>query len=85
MVNYNILGGWKYVNYHTGEFFNDEKDIEKSLNKLLQNFNNYTPSKYYWDNYGQTNTGVKLRDFLLENLDNLNFDKESSKYLTMKI
>ena len=34
-VNYNILGGWKYVNEKTGEYFKDEHDFEPALKKLL--------------------------------------------------
>lgn len=85
LVNYNILGGWKYVNKNTGEFFNNEKDFEPALQKLLNNYNNYNPSEYFWSNYGEDKTGVKLRDFLLTNINNLNFDKNSTKYITMRI
>ena len=83
LVNYNILGGWKYVNEQTGEFFTDEHDFEQSLKKLLENYDNYSPSKYYWDNYGKEKSGILLRDFLLENVNNLNFTKESTKYITI--
>ena len=33
LLNYNILGGWKYINKYTGEFFNDEKDFHKKVEK----------------------------------------------------
>ena len=85
LVNYNILGGWKYVNEHTGEFFRNEKDIKPALQKLLNNYDNYSPSQYFWNNYGKQNTGVKLRDFLIHNLPNLNFTKQSTKFITMNI
>ena len=85
LVNYNILGGWKYVNDKTGEFFNDELDFEESLKRLLNKYDSYTPSKYFWSNYGKNNTGVKLRDFLIKNIKNLDFDKDSTKYITMNI
>ena len=85
LVNYNILGGWKYVNEHTGEFFRNEKDIKPALQKLLNNYDNYSPSQYFWNNYGKQNTGVKLRDFLIQNLPNLNFTKQSTKFITMNI
>ena len=85
LVNYNILGGWKYVNEHTGEFFNDENDLEPALNKLLDNYDNYNPSEFFRNNYGNNTTGVQLRDFLLKNLNNLNFNKNSTKYITMSV
>lgn len=64
LVNYKILGGWKYVNSKTGEFFNDEKDLSKSLDKLLNNFSKYIPREYYSSNYGINISGKILRDFI---------------------
>lgn len=81
LVNYNILGGWKYVNNHTGEFFHNENDFEQALTKLLNNYDNYTPSKYYWNNYGTKHAGKRLRDFLCDNIPNLNFKKQDTKYI----
>tara|TARA_B100000700_G_scaffold171465_1_gene189424 strand:- start:17 stop:1141 length:1125 start_codon:yes stop_codon:yes gene_type:complete len=83
LVNYNILGGWKYVNEHTGEFFHNEEDFEQSLRKLLNNLDNYTPSKYFRENYGKHTTGVELKDFLCENLKDINFTKDSTKYISI--
>ena len=83
LVNYNILGGWKYVNEHTGEFFHNEENFEQSLKKLLNNLDNYTPSKYYRENYGKHTTGVELRDFLCENITDINFSKDSTKYISI--
>ena len=34
LLNKNILGGWKYINNETGEFFNDENDLDQLLKKL---------------------------------------------------
>ena len=82
LVNYNILGGWKYVNNKTGEFFKDEHDFKSSLTKLLRNYNNYEPRKYFTENYGNKTTGVELRNFLLSNLSNLNFTNQSTKWIT---
>ena len=70
LVNYNILGGWKYVNKQTGEFFNDENDFDQSLQTLLNNYDNYQPNQYFSNNYGNEHTGVELRDFLLKHLSN---------------
>ena len=80
LVNYNILGGWKYINNKTGELFTED-NFEEALTKLLNNYDSYEPYKYFKANYGINTTGVQLRDFLLEHLDNLNFTKESTKYI----
>ncbi len=83
LVNYNILGGWKYVNDKTGEFFTSEKDLENSLTKFLANFNNYKPRQYIIDNYGPRNSGIKLKEFLLENFkDRLNIT--DMEYVTIR-
>jgi len=84
LVNYNILGGWKYVNIEkTGEFFKDENDFEPALLRLLQNLPNYAPREYYTTNWGKHTTGVELKKFLLNNLSNLNFTDESTKWITL--
>ena len=83
LVNYNILGGWKYVNKQTGEFFTNPRDFKKALDKLLSNFDSYSPSQYYRNNYGKQHSGKLLRDFLLKHLNNLNFTKESTDYITL--
>ena len=83
LVNYNILGGWKYVNEHTGELFHNIDDFEQSLQKLLNNYDNYDPHTYFTNNYGNEHTGVELRDFLLQHLNNLNFNTSTTKYITM--
>ena len=70
LVNYNILGGWKYVDSaKTGEYFTDENDIDESINRLLTNMNNYTPRQYIIDNYGPINSGRKLKKFLFDNFN----------------
>ena len=64
LVNYNILGGWKYVTPESGELFHDMSDFEASLDKLLKNMNNYQPRKHFMDNYGKEKSGKKLADFI---------------------
>ena len=64
LVNNNLLGGWKYVNNNTGAFFNDENDIDKGIKYILDNNNNFTPRKYYIENYGKENSGKKLKEFV---------------------
>lgn len=77
LVNKNIYGGWKYVNEHTGEFFNDENDIEKQLSKLLSNLGNYKPREFYKNNYGMERSGKKLKKFVKKLYPKL----EDCKYL----
>ena len=66
MVNKKIYGGWKYVNELTGEFFNDEHDFPKVLDKMLTKIKNkeYKPRKWFTENYGPEKTGRKLKDFI---------------------
>ena len=83
-MNKNILGGWKYVNNKTGEFFTDENDIEKSAKLLLDNLDNYSPRQYMIYNYGPVNSGKKLKEFLFKNFkDRLNVKEPGVKYVTI--
>lgn len=85
LINKNILGGWKYINHQTGEFFENEKDIEQSLNKLLINMKNnqYTPRKYFLQNYGVINSGKKLKRFLYAHFKNdINIPEDQVEYIT---
>ena len=85
LVNYNILGGWKYINDQTGEFFTNEKDIENSLSKLLENMNNnvYTPRNYFIETYGIINSGKKLKEFIYTYFkDEINIKEDELEYIT---
>ncbi len=66
MVNEKIYGGWKYVNEKTGEFFNDENDFPKALEKMLQKIKQqkYQPRKWFTSRYSIQKTGKKLYDFI---------------------
>ena len=66
LVNDNIVGGWKYVNEKTGEFFHDMSNFRESLRKLLDNLDTYTPLDYVAENYGNQHAGPKLKDFIME-------------------
>lgn len=80
LVYSEILGGWKYVNEDTGEFFTGVKDVEKGFKRILSNYKKYSPRKYYLNNYGKKNSGRKLRDFLLKNYKNrLNLNISKSR------
>ena len=79
------MGGWKYVNDKTGEFFNNEHDIGHSLNRLLYNIQNnrYTPRKYFIENYSVVNTGKRLKKFLYDNYGNeINIPEDKVEYVT---
>ncbi len=88
LMNYNIVGGWKYINtdsVKTGEFFIDETDIEESLIRFLDNMKNniYQPRKFILDNYGPINSGIKLKEFLFKHFkDRLNI--KDAKYITIR-
>ena len=64
LVNKNIVGGWKYINKNTGEFFNDEHDIDEVLKQFLENYKNYTPRDYFKTNYGPQICGRILAAFI---------------------
>ena len=85
LMNKHILGGWKYVNEKTGEFFTDEHDIGVSITKLLKNMkqNIYQPRKYFLENYTTQHSGKQLKDFLYSNFESrLNVPKKDVLYVT---
>jgi len=80
LMNYNILGGWKYINEETGEFFKNEYDFEDALNKLLDKQEEISPKEWWSENYGKKASEKRLRDFLeksfpgsLENVEGVRF------------
>jgi hypothetical protein len=81
LVNKEILGGWKYVNENTGEFFTNKEDFETSMIKLFNNYNEYNPSEYFNNNYGKINSGKRLKKFLCDNIPELNII--NSDYFTL--
>ena len=80
LVNYNILGGWKYINERSGEFFTNEKDIENGLNKIINN--DYDPRDYYLSKWGKENSGKVLKDFIQTHFSN-KINISSTKYLKL--
>jgi len=64
LMNENILGGWKYINPETGEFFTNEYDFEDALKRLLDKLENISPKKWWKKRYSQKTSRKKLRDFL---------------------
>lgn len=68
LMNNQIVGGWKYINDETGEFFNDDmSDFRSSLVKLVNRLDSYSPRSYVEMNYGTKIAGSKLRAFVEEN------------------
>lgn len=67
LMNNNILGGWKYLNNRTGEFFNDMSDFRESLERILWNLDSYSPRKWVSENYGDRISSVKLYRFIADN------------------
>ena len=88
LMNKNILGGWKYINKETGEFFSNENDIEYSLNVILQKIKNkkYQPRNYFVKNYSVINSGKKLKQFLYDNYGSrINIDRNNVDYITIEL
>lgn len=66
LMNKNILCGFKYINYETGEFFSDEHDITSALTKLINRLNTISPKTWWSNNYSQPICYKKLRNFLAD-------------------
>jgi len=64
LMNNNIVCGFKYITYETGEYFIDEYNIRNALDNLLGKINNIKPSKWWSENYGIDKCSIKLRNFL---------------------
>jgi len=84
LVNYNILGGWNNVIPGvTGEFFTDEKNVSNALDKIIPNYDTYTPRDWFKANRGKKISGAILADFLIENYPDIN--NNHMKYATITI
>jgi hypothetical protein len=66
LMNRNIVCGFKYINYQTGELFNDENDIRDALKNLLAKPSSVSPKKWWSENFSQEKMQHKLRDFLAQ-------------------
>ena len=82
LVNYNIVGGWKYVDTTSGAFFTNEHDLKKGLEYILTNYQHLTPRKYYTENYGAENSGVKFKKFIMKHY-NEKIDLYKTRYITL--
>ena len=53
--------------------------------KLYKNYDNYNPSKYFNENYGKTNSGKELKEFLCEHIIELKDGCSNTEYLNLKV
>lgn len=74
LMNRKIVCGFKYINYKTGELFNDENDIRQSLTNLLAKPAAVSPKKWWSENYSQDMSQKRLRDFLAGGMTNGELD-----------
>jgi hypothetical protein len=81
LMNDNIVGGWKYLNEKTGEFFHDIHDFKSRLRKLLESLDTYAPRDYVSSNYGNEISGVKFKDFVIEHWGDRVTLPEGTKWL----
>ncbi len=85
LINKNILGGWKYINSKTGEFFTDENDVGPALEIMLNKLkdNKYKARDYFIKNYSVANSGRKLKKFLYDNYGSrINIDPKNVDYIS---
>ena len=64
LLNYNIVGGWKYINKKNGALFKNLEEIEQGAKYIMKNLKQLTPRKEYLENYGKKNAGKKLKEFI---------------------
>ena len=66
LMNRHIIGGWKYLNEETGEFFTDMSDFAVQLRKIVDKSRQrlYHPRDYMEANYGDAKSGKKWLDFV---------------------
>lgn len=80
LVNYNILGGWKYINNDTGVFFKNTSDIKESLQTILHK--TFNPRKRYLEHWGRENIGKQFKQFIMDHYSN---KIDVSKYNYLKL
>jgi hypothetical protein len=62
LMQRHILGGWKYVNRYTGDFFNDEHDVVMAAAKVLAT--PVAPRDWFRTNFGPEHAGRRLTALL---------------------
>uniref|UniRef100_A0A7S4JMQ7 Uncharacterized protein n=1 Tax=Odontella aurita TaxID=265563 RepID=A0A7S4JMQ7_9STRA len=86
LMNKHILGGWKYVNEETGEFFSDMTDLRDSIHRILDNVKKrqYHPRRWVKANYGNEHAGVVLLNWVKEHFADRIEIPEGTNYLIAK-
>lgn len=70
LMNSHLIGGWKYLNEKTGEFFSDISDFRESAQRILRNAKAggvYEPRKWVTEHYGDAISGARLKKFIEDN------------------
>ena len=81
LVNQHIIGGWKYVNNMTGEFFHDLSDLRTSYSRLKKRLHMYQPRRYVTSTYGDDISGRQLKLFVEENFADYTVLPEDTTHL----
>jgi len=82
LVNYNIVGGWKYINSQTGAFFSSMDDFDQGLNFIVRNYNRLQPRNNFITNFSYKVSGKKLKKFIEKHFRH-KVDVSHCKYLTL--
>lgn len=66
LMNWNIVGGWKYINDKTGVFFHDHHDVRAAIEKLFSpEFQaGLAPRQWVMENLGAYKSALRLQAFL---------------------
>jgi len=69
LMNYHLVGGWKYCTEDTGEFFHDMSDFRESMERVLRKAKagEYMPRKHMITHYGDEIMGKKFKQFVEDN------------------
>jgi hypothetical protein len=81
LMNRKIMCGFKYINYKTGELFNDETDIRNALTNLMAKPATVSPKKWWAENYSQEKSQKLLRDFLAEGVPSVLDNVQRVKFI----
>lgn len=81
LMNKNIVCGSKYINYETGEFFDNENNISTSLTTLLNKIDNISPQNWWKDHYGTEKSERKLCKFIKKCYPDISPEIERIKFI----
>ena len=81
IMNKQILCGFKYINYETGNFFNDDHDIRNALDNLLSKIDIISPQKWWAENYSIEKSSIKLRNYLYNIYPDILKNTKSVKFI----